>query len=113
VRAAERPPASERDVHPQAELARSFRGHADPAQELRREVRIVADAARGIVDGQRIDDGDLESADSAFFHLAQVAIDLRFGNRRAEPPPPHHDAAVVGRIRELVVEPRLYLRDAN
>ena len=94
LRAAVRPPAADRQVHPQAELACLVGGEAKGADEVVRQVRKVAQPFAWIVEHDRIDRLDFDAADAARFHQPQLSLELRLGDRRAEPPPAHHDAAV-------------------
>ncbi len=100
LRAAVRPPAADRQVHPQVELARLVGGEAKGADEVVRQVRKVAQPFVWIVEHDRIDRLDFDAADAARFHQPQLSLELRLGDRRAEPPPAHHDAAVGRRRRE-------------
>ena len=95
VRTAVGPAAANREIHPQSELASPARRERDAIEELGRQVRVIVKAARGVVDGQRINGGDLEAADAAVLHAAHFRVELLAGRRGTEPPPPHHDAAVV------------------
>jgi len=71
---------------------------------LVREVAQIAETGFGIVQGQRIQRGDLHASDARRLHLFEFLLDLRLGDRRAEPPPAHHDAAVIRRMRERICQ---------
>ncbi len=100
VRAAEWPAASQRQVEAQPQLVRLLRGEAQVVEKLIGQIRKIAETALRIVERQRISRLHLESADAAFFHGAQLALQFRLGHRGTEPPPAHHHAGIVGRLLE-------------
>ena len=95
--AAERPSAAERQVETHSKLFRLLRREPQHFQKLIRKVRQIPMAFRRIIRQQRINRLDLDAADAAFLHHAQLAFDLVLRNRRPEPPPTHHDPRVVRR----------------
>ncbi len=94
------PPAAERQVHPQPQLPSLDGSEPEGLDELVREEGKVLDARGRVVESDRVDGLDLETADPALLHEAHLALQLRLRHRRPEPPPAHHDAAVVGRVLE-------------
>jgi hypothetical protein len=65
-------------------------------------VRLESPA--GIVEHERVDRLDLEAADAAVLHLADLACKAGLRDRRPEPPPPHHDPRLVWRRAEEALE---------
>ena len=100
VRSAIGPAAAERDIDAHAQLARFVVGETHGVEKAVREIRQVHQAARRVVERQRIHRLDLDAANTAFLHGAQLAFQLGLFHRRAEPPPAHHDPAVIRRVRE-------------
>ena len=68
------------------------------------EETAVVEAGGRVVQGEGVEEGDLDAADAGGFHLFEVAGDLLVGDGGAEPPPAHHDPAGVGRAGKVGAE---------
>ena len=104
-RPAVRPPAPERQVQSESQLARPGAGESQGVQECARQKRQVASARCGIVERQRIHRLDFEPTDARLPHRAHFALELGGGHRGSKPPPPpHQDSALGRRVREQPAE---------
>src|SRR6266536_215141 len=91
----ERPTASQRDVDTKAEPPRLLLGKAQRIHVLVRQVSEVMESSCGIIEGQRIEGGNLNAANPCGLHLFEFTLKLRLGYGGTKPPPTHHDPAVV------------------
>jgi hypothetical protein len=64
-------------------------------QKIIGEIRPVANTFRRIIQRQRVDRLNLDAADAALFHRAELARQFRIFDSRPKPPPAHHDVRIV------------------
>ena len=100
VRSAIGPAAAERNIDAHPQLARFVVGETHGIEKAIRKIRQVDQSARRVVERHRIHRLDFHAANAAVLHGAQLAFELGFLDRRAEPPPAHHDPAVIRRVRK-------------
>ena len=96
MRTTKGPSASQSDIHAHPQSHGLGGRKAQSIDVFAREIGQIVEAGLRVVQGKRIQGGDLNPAYAGRFHLFEFALDLRFRDPRAEPPPAHHNAGVSG-----------------
>src|SRR5262249_16302040 len=104
VRPAIRPPAAERQIHPEPQLTRLLICKPQRLDKFIGEEREILDPGGRIVERKRINRLHLEAANAAFFHHPHFAFEFGLGHRRPEPPPAHHYLRVIRRAFEAALQ---------
>jgi hypothetical protein len=83
-----------------------LRGKAEVIDVFVGKIRQIAKAGLRIIEGQRIQGGDLDASDASRLHLLEFFLDFRLRDGWTKPPPAHHDPAVIRRMRERLSQVR-------
>ena len=100
MRSAEWPPAAESHIETEPQFPGCIGGEAQIINEFIGKIREIVESVARIIQSQRIDRLNFNTANACLLHGAQFSLQLWLDDGRTKPPPAHHDSAIRRRILE-------------